>query len=443
MPTYLGHCRGLVDKAADYGFGEEMIEEKLKRSPCVSVVVLDFNGSAYWSALCSALSRQSYRDFEVVVVVNGEPLPDVAESEGLDLLILSPGENLGFAGGANLAWSAASGEFVAFLNNDALPEKDWLQHLVNSIETSNDVGAVASKVLFQNRYGALNVESSTFVPSSIEESSDDRELGIRVKLSSKSVSLFTACGTYGPEYENDEVWTWTSRSSVLDVPEDENGIIALEFSYHPSLVGTVCRLKWGESEPIRVVLTSELHKKYEFNANGVGARYLVNNAGSEIEKDWHVTERGIYQSDSLKFDHSIDLEVASACSLLVRKSALSRELPFDEGYFAYYEDVDLSRTLRRSGYKILYQPQSRVYHARSATAGTQSPFQVYHATRNRLWMIASHAPWKVVWRVASHDLLRLDEYSNFLDAEFSTPRLKLDSWVGFISRIWRRLCDAD
>jgi GT2 family glycosyltransferase/glycosyltransferase involved in cell wall biosynthesis len=55
--------------------------------------------------------------------------------------------NLGFGGGCNLGAAHASGEFLAFINNDARPAADWISAAVEILETQADVASVASKVL--------------------------------------------------------------------------------------------------------------------------------------------------------------------------------------------------------------------------------------------------------------------------------------------------------
>ena len=45
--------------------------------------------------------------------------------------VIEAGANLGFAGGCNLGAKAASGEVVAFLNNDARPDRNWVRAAVS------------------------------------------------------------------------------------------------------------------------------------------------------------------------------------------------------------------------------------------------------------------------------------------------------------------------
>ncbi len=56
-------------------------------------------------------------------------------------------ENTGFAGGCNHGAAQATGQYVAFLNNDARPDPDWLQAAVAELHADTSVACVASKVL--------------------------------------------------------------------------------------------------------------------------------------------------------------------------------------------------------------------------------------------------------------------------------------------------------
>jgi GT2 family glycosyltransferase len=60
---------------------------------------------------------------------------------------------------------------------------------------------------------------------------------------------------------------------------------------------------------------------------------------------------------------------ASASSSFYRRDALLQVGAFPESFGAYFEDVDLSFRLRRAGWRIVFQPQSRVYHHISSSYG--------------------------------------------------------------------------
>jgi GT2 family glycosyltransferase len=73
------------------------------------------------------------------------------------------------------------------------------------------------------------------------------------------------------------------------------------------------------------------------------------------------------------FDRRQEVEVAVGCCLLIRAEALRTTGLFDEDYFAYHEDVDWCLRARKWGYRILYEPHSRVYHRGSRSTVRPRP----------------------------------------------------------------------
>lgn len=76
----------------------------------------------------------------------------------------------------------------------------------------------------------------------------------------------------------------------------------------------------------------------------------------------------------------------TAASLLVCVSALRHVGIFDERYFMYWEDADLSMRLRAAGYSLVAEPKARVAHV----AGTSSQDMI---TRRYQWHLASQRLW--------------------------------------------------
>jgi glycosyltransferase involved in cell wall biosynthesis len=64
---------------------------------------------------------------------------------------------------------------------------------------------------------------------------------------------------------------------------------------------------------------------------------------------------------------------------------------FDDDFFLYYEDTDLSWRLRAAGWAIRYEPSAVVRHVHSASSVEWSPTFVFHTDRNRLLMLVKNA----------------------------------------------------
>jgi GT2 family glycosyltransferase/glycosyltransferase involved in cell wall biosynthesis len=121
------------------------------RAGVVSVVLVNFRGT---DDTIEAVKHLDALDWpagrlEIVIVENGsgdDSAARLAAAVPHVKLVVSE-ENHGFAGGCNLGVRESSGEYVAFLNNDAKPHPAWVAEAVAKFESSPVVGAVASKVL--------------------------------------------------------------------------------------------------------------------------------------------------------------------------------------------------------------------------------------------------------------------------------------------------------
>lgn len=102
----------------------------------VSIVIINYNGGDLTPRCLQALGRQTFRDFEVVLVDNASTdgsLALVDRSQPV-LTVLESSVNTGFAGGNNLGAASAKGEWLVLLNNDAFPDPDWLEQLLKAAE---------------------------------------------------------------------------------------------------------------------------------------------------------------------------------------------------------------------------------------------------------------------------------------------------------------------
>ena len=95
-----------------------------------------------WRECVHALERQTFRDFETVVIDNsGESR---VSQEGVR--IIHNRINLGFGAALNQAWRSSEARYLAALNDDALPDPEWLQALVTALENRPQAGMAASQV---------------------------------------------------------------------------------------------------------------------------------------------------------------------------------------------------------------------------------------------------------------------------------------------------------
>lgn len=92
-------------------------------------------------------------------------------------------------------------------------------------------------------------------------------------------------------------------------------------------------------------------------------------------------------------------EVFGACAAaaMYRREDFLKVGGFDEDYFSYFEDVDLSFRLRLAGGRCLYVPDAVVHHVGSASTGKLSDFVVYYGHRNLVWAFIKDMPGSLFW----------------------------------------------
>lgn len=88
-------------------------------------------------------------------------------------------------------------------------------------------------------------------------------------------------------------------------------------------------------------------------------------------------------------------EVFSSCAgaAIYRKSILNEIGLFDESFFAYMEDVDISYRAKIHGHRNVYCSKAIVYHVGSGSSGSKyNPFKIRLAARNNIYVIAKNMP---------------------------------------------------
>lgn len=96
-----------------------------------------------------------------------------------------------------------------------------------------------------------------------------------------------------------------------------------------------------------------------------------------------------------------ELHCVTAACMLVRREAFEQVGGFDEGYRNGFEDVDLCLKLRERKSKVVYQPQSVLYHLESRTPGRKA----HEGDNSRLLM----ARWGTCWWLADEDLIHFED----------------------------------
>ena len=241
-----------------------------------SVIIPNWNGSHHLEECLYSLSRQTFKEFDVVFVDNASTDGSVqfVREHFPDFRVVELPENIGFAGGANAGIRAAQSDYIVLLNNDTEVEPHWLENLAQSIRENPGVWFFASKLL---NYYDRNI---------IDSAGDALDLSL------------------GP-YKIDE--------------------------YKPS--------------------ENSRERSFIFGACGGGGCY--------------------------------------------RRELFDRIGLFDEDFFAYFEDIDLSFRANWAGFRCLSVPDAVIYHKVAATTGadtrSKDRFDVMRR-RNYLFLIVKNYP---------------------------------------------------
>jgi len=246
-----------------------------------TVVIPNWNGERFLNLCLTSLRRQSFKDFETVLIDNGstDASVDFTERNFPEVRVISLGNNLGFSAAVNAGIQASEAEYVALLNNDTEVDPGWLEALVRAAESHPKVGLLASKLV----------------------------------------------------------------------------------DFHD--------------------------------------RCLLDGAGDALRRSGLPYRIGHQELDQGQFDEPAYVFGACAAAALYKRELFEEIGPFDEDFFAYCEDGDVSFRAQLAGYRCLYLPGALVYHMGSAsTGGKRSPTATRLGTQNSVNLLVKNLPTALVWR---------------------------------------------
>ena len=183
----------------------------------VSIIIVNYNGYEYLKRCVTAVTANSYPDFEIIVVDNGSTDSSAerlqAEFSDANLRLIALSANLGPAAARNRAAQVATGEFFAFLDNDTKPDGDWLVVPVERMVADPSIGAVQCRLMLlrePNRFDYVGdyLGSYGFLIQSVHAGDEDigQADSETVILSAKSAgmlvrrSAFIEAGGFDDDY---------------------------------------------------------------------------------------------------------------------------------------------------------------------------------------------------------------------------------------------------
>lgn len=114
------------------------------------------------------------------------------------------------------------------------------------------------------------------------------------------------------------------------------------------------------------------------------AGYL-DNTGSFITKTGFLKHEGFLEKDSARFNKEKNIFAAKGACMFIKREIIEKVGLFDKDFFAYFEESDFCWRVWLTGYKIIYFPDTYIYHKLGATSKKMNQFSInYHSLKNRL-----------------------------------------------------------
>lgn len=247
----------------------------------VAIIILNWNNYKDTTECLQSVDKLDYKDFCVFLVDNHSQdhsfrkLKEDYEHRqyNMAIMFIQSAENLGFAGGNNLAIKQAYDQGYSYfwlLNNDTVVSPDSLIYLVEEMDTDPNTGMAGSKIYY---YGTRTIW-----------------------------------------FAGGKINTFTGRAK------------------HP----------------------------------------------------------GIGESDCGQYDVRREVDYITGCSLLVRREVIDSVGLMKKKYFLYFEEAEWNLRARNGGWKMIYRPESVIFHKVSISTGgekKQAPFVAFYEIRNAYWMI--------------------------------------------------------
>jgi len=316
----------------------------------VAISLVTYNGEKWIKQCLEAVKNQSYKNWQVFVVDNNSQDGSVGLIKKImpeaDLIINQ--KNLGFSVGHNQNIRRLSNEaqYVLCLNQDAILDVDFLAHAVAALEKDSRAGALQGRILRIKEFFSV-------IPA---------KAGIHTIIGRPSVDSRTPLG-------------------IFDIRGND---------------------KANKSENIIDTTGLFIFKN----------RQVINRGQGEIDRGQYDKSEEIFGADGAAPVYRVSVLKVVATPLLVsplKKGGESDEY-FDEDFFAYKEDVDLSWRLRLAGWQIIYEPRAIAWHGRSVSGDAIglknirkqrqqiSRFSRLYSCQNNYYMLLKNELSSLFWR---------------------------------------------
>ena len=178
--------------------------------------------------------------------------------------------------------------------------------------------------------------------------------------------------------------------------------------------------------PSRAILGSKI---LLYNNRGV-----INHAGGSLTLIGGGIDLDFMNRERRRTEETRFVGCVSGASMMIPRRVFLDLGGFDSDFFAYFEDVDLCWRAWLAGYRVLFQPSSRVYHKLSSTMGPRlTPERVFLGEKNRLQTVLKNLelPNAVagLFSLAVFNTIRLTHFLSSRKPKTALAILRGDWWV--------------
>jgi hypothetical protein len=356
----------------------------------VRVIVINYDGGDVTMRCLDALHKTDWDSSRLEIVV-----VDNASIDGLDwkipkifpnVKLIKSLTNEGFARGNNLAMTDLEGvDFIALINNDTIPEINWLQEQMVVLNSDIRIGAVGSKLLFNKR--VLGVELDSFGKFACLSNVKVNGENVLHLLQFDERFDHSGIGANSPTPQH-----WFSQACSFWIESEERfgdkPVIEVELMADDSVE---LQLR-TDIELQKVTLTNQA-QSFTISSSAMGR--VINNAGEGMFSGLQGGDIGFRELDLGQRDTNTEVFGFCGGAVLLRAEFLNDVGLFDPSFFLYYEDIDLAWRGRLRGWKFWYAPNSVVIHEHSYSSKAGSPFVHFWSDRNRRLTLLKNGTLKV------------------------------------------------
>src|SRR3954465_11381376 len=121
----------------------------MSRIPSVGIAILNWNGRHFLQTLLPLLQQLSYPNYTVYVIDNNSTDDSILflKNQFPGVKVIQLPDNYGFAKGYNLGLAAIEEDYYLMMNSDVEVGKDFLQPMVDLMETDEQIGICQPKIL--------------------------------------------------------------------------------------------------------------------------------------------------------------------------------------------------------------------------------------------------------------------------------------------------------